>query len=126
MRETAEPGPPGLARWILTQLVIYRNDHAIVGDVEEVYRQIYLAEGRLAAWRWYWAETIMALFRYTILKTRWSLILGYTYLLAAIRFYKRNRATTLINLFGLTIGLAACLIILEYVGYEQSYDTFHV
>lgn len=34
----------------------------------------------------------------------------------------KNKAFTLINIGGLAIGLASCLILLLYVAYEMSYD----
>lgn len=37
----------------------------------------------------------------------------------------RNRSYAFINLLGLSIGLSVCLIIMQYVRYEQSYDNFH-
>lgn len=43
----------------------------------------------------------------------------------ALRQFWKYRSYTAINLTGLAIGLAACWIILLYVGYEKSYDRFH-
>jgi len=37
----------------------------------------------------------------------------------------RNKTYTLINILGLSVGLSVCLIILEYVNFEKSYDRFH-
>ncbi len=44
------------------------------------------------------------------------------YFTVAVRALAKNRVYALINVVGLTIGLAACLLILLYVRYEQSYD----
>jgi len=44
------------------------------------------------------------------------------YLTVAYRVLARSRAYALINIFGLALGLAACLLILLYVRYETSYD----
>ncbi|MGZ8285859.1 MAG: ABC transporter permease [Allosphingosinicella sp.] len=46
------------------------------------------------------------------------------YLTVALRTLTRNRAYALINIFGLALGLAACLTILLYVRYETSYDSW--
>jgi putative ABC transport system permease protein len=46
------------------------------------------------------------------------------YLTIALRTLTRNRAYALINIFGLALGLAACLLILLYVRYESSYDAW--
>lgn len=42
----------------------------------------------------------------------------------ALRSLKRHRSYSLINVAGLAIGIAACLIIFLVVRYELSYDTF--
>lgn len=48
-----------------------------------------------------------------------------SYLTVALRNIRKNKGTSLINLLGLTIGLASCLVIFLYVRYELSYDNFH-
>jgi putative ABC transport system permease protein len=44
------------------------------------------------------------------------------YLTVGIRALAKNKTYAFINIFGLAIGLAACLLILLYVRYETSYD----
>lgn len=44
------------------------------------------------------------------------------YLTMALRSLTKNRIYAFINLFGLTVGLAACVLILLYVRYERTYD----
>ena len=46
------------------------------------------------------------------------------YLKIAIRNLRRHKAYSLINVFGLGIGIACCLFIYLYVSDELSYDTF--
>ncbi|MEL6676314.1 MAG: ABC transporter permease [Bacteroidota bacterium] len=47
------------------------------------------------------------------------------YLKSAWRNLWKRKKFSLINLLGLSIGMAACLLILQYIQYEQSYDDFH-
>ena len=47
------------------------------------------------------------------------------YWLVAIRNFKRHRVYSTINLLGLSIGLATCILILLFVQDELSYDRFH-
>jgi putative ABC transport system permease protein len=47
------------------------------------------------------------------------------YLLVAFRNLTKNKGFSFINIFGLAIGMAACLLILQYVTFELSYDNFH-
>ena len=44
------------------------------------------------------------------------------YLTVGVRALAKNKTYAFINIFGLAIGLAACLMILLYVRYELSYD----
>jgi putative ABC transport system permease protein len=46
------------------------------------------------------------------------------YLLVAFRNLKKNKAFSFINILGLAIGMAACLLIIQYVTYELSFDNF--
>src|SRR3546814_10188301 len=43
------------------------------------------------------------------------------YLTVGIRALAKNKTYAFINIFGLAIGMAACLLILLYVRYEMSY-----
>lgn len=47
------------------------------------------------------------------------------YLLTAWRNLQKNRVFSVINITGLSIGMAACLLILQYVNFELSYDQFN-
>lgn len=47
------------------------------------------------------------------------------YFKIALRNLRRNFTYSFINIAGLAIGLASCLLIVMYVQHELSYDTFH-
>lgn len=46
------------------------------------------------------------------------------YLTVALRNLTKNRLYTAINIFGLAVGLASCILILLYVRHETSFDEF--
>ena len=50
--------------------------------------------------------------------------MGRNSLLIALRLLERNRVYAAINIGGLALGLAGCLLILGYVRYEQSFDAW--
>lgn len=47
------------------------------------------------------------------------------YFKTAWRNLRKNKTFSLINIAGLSIGMAACLLILQYVSFELSYDQFN-
>jgi putative ABC transport system permease protein len=47
------------------------------------------------------------------------------FLLIATRNLFKRKLYSFINIFGLALGMAVCLVILNYVDFELSYDSFH-
>jgi len=47
------------------------------------------------------------------------------YLTVALRSLLRHKGYSLLNVAGLTLGMACCLVLFQYVAYETSFDTFH-
>jgi putative ABC transport system permease protein len=47
------------------------------------------------------------------------------YLTLAVRNLLKRKLYSFINIFGLAMGVAVCLVILKYVDFELSYDKFH-
>ena len=47
------------------------------------------------------------------------------YLKISFRNIKRHKGYSFINIFGLAVGMACCILILLYVQYELSYDKYH-
>lgn len=47
------------------------------------------------------------------------------YFKTAFRSFMKHRTFTLLNVVGLSLGIVASLLILQYVKYERSFDTFH-
>src|SRR4029450_7223495 len=50
----------------------------------------------------------------------------HNYFKTAFRNLRKNRLYSAINIFGLTVGLAACLLIGIYINHELSYHKFNV
>ncbi len=48
-----------------------------------------------------------------------------SYIISAFRNLRKNKLFSLINILGLALGMACCIIICQYVIYETSYDRFH-
>lgn len=47
------------------------------------------------------------------------------FIIVAFRNLLKRKLFSFINIFGLALGVAACLVILKYIDFETSYDDFH-
>src|ERR1700754_4298880 len=48
------------------------------------------------------------------------------WLRTALRNIRKNRTSSIINIFGLTVGLSSCLLIALFIRHELSYDDFEL
>ena len=71
------------------------------------------------------APFIHFLFRYPACHTRKPVYMFKNYCKTAIRNLLKSRSFSIINLTGLSLSIAFCLLLFFYIRYEQSYDTFH-
>lgn len=65
------------------------------------------------------------IFRHKVPSHLISFIMFRNYFTIAYRNVLNNKIFSAINVFGLAIGLAACLLIFQFVSFELSFDTFH-
>ncbi|MEL6556884.1 MAG: ABC transporter permease, partial [Bacteroidota bacterium] len=121
------PKPPKFADKLLAWFC--KNDlfEAIQGDLYEYYERL---EG--PAWKnklkyWYQVfnflrpfavKNLIIFHNYFIIMTRSNLTLSF-------RNIKKNLLFSLINIFGLGIALASCILISQYLVNEWDYDKFH-
>jgi len=117
--------PPRLGKWLLKNfLPDYVGDEG-TGDYEEIFQRTVEHEGYRKARRWYWSQVIKVLPLFIFDSIYWSIEMFKNYLKIAFRNLKRQKAFSLINISGLAIGMACCLLILLYISDELSYDRFH-
>lgn len=98
-----------------------------LGDLDEMYEDRLAANGRFIAEAMYWVDTIHLTFGFlsTEKKQSHSMFIG-NMIKIAWRSAVRQKQFTILNLLGLTLGIATCLAIGLYVYEERTYDTFHV
>ena len=125
MKSSKSPSPPLLALWLVKRLARYQTNHAIIDDMQEVFALIYTKKGYLAASSWYWRQCLDAVIKDLFFNLRWRSSMLKNYFKSACRNLKRNRLNSIINILGLALGLACCILIYLYVSDEFSYDKFH-
>ncbi|MCK5148536.1 ABC transporter permease [bacterium] len=98
----------------------------VIGDLREEYRLIASEKGRRVAMKWIVRQIVITFLRLLSQNFIWSLEMLKSYIKTAIRNFRRQRTYTLINLTGLIVGMAACLLIAIYIQDDLNYDHFHV
>ncbi len=83
------------------------------------------ADGRIRAKIWLVFQLLSSFFSLLKKNITGSKAMFKSYFLMALRNLKKHRTYTLINVFGLAIGLGATILILLYLQFEISYDRFH-
>lgn len=104
----------------------YREE--FLGDLEEIYEERRQIKGKFIAGTMYWVDAIHLLTAFSSplaqRQTNHTMFLGNMFKIAWRNAIRHKQFTTL-NLLGLTIGIATCLVIGLYVYDETTYDTFH-
>jgi putative ABC transport system permease protein len=119
--------PPKYARKLLALFCDEYWLDELLGDLEEEYKDNLKSHGRTRANLSYYWQVIL-LIRPHILKknkkTHNNTIMIRNYIKSAYRSLLKNKVYGAINILGLTVGIACCLLISLYVRDEVSYDNF--
>lgn len=129
-RAPYEGGPPRLARALLRRYSSARRFEEAEGDLEEVFNYRCQQHGRRWAQCIYWKEVMLF-----CLWQIWTRDLGYeqargpimfkSYMTVALRNLRKFKGYAFINISGLAIGIASCLLIMLYVQDELRFDQMH-
>jgi putative ABC transport system permease protein len=116
---------PAIPLWLLKQICVYGADEGYSGDIEEEFMEILNHKGRTKAVVWIWFHAAMGIPRSLRHYFLWGGDMFKNYIKIALRNIKRHKGFSFINITGLAVGMAVCLLLLQYVTYEQGYDDFH-
>ncbi len=116
---------PKVPFWLLKHISSCDNPDAYSGDIEEEFSEIQKCRGRANARRWIWRHVILAVPRWATSIFLWRIAMFKNYFKTAIRIFFRHKGYTFINIAGLAIGMACCILIFLWVQDELSYDRFH-
>jgi putative ABC transport system permease protein len=112
--------------FIILKLVLPKHDREnLYNNFEALYESELQEKGSIHAQLWLWGQILRSLpglisaviyWRYTMLKN---------YLKTSLRNMARNKLYSILNVSGLSIGLACFILIGLYIIHEKSYDRFH-
>ena len=117
--------PPGFLLSIFRLFVGSEKSHLLNGDFEEIYNDIYLKKGRIRAHLWFYSHFLLTLPPVMIRSIKWRIAMFKNYLKTTLRNIKRYKFFSLINITGLALGLASCILIFLYIRFELSYDKYN-
>ncbi len=117
--------PPSIGEKILKTFLPKGESESVAGDYEELYTEIAQSQGKTKANAWYWAQIAKSIWAGITVHIWWSLTMFKSYLTVALRHLKRHKTFSFINISGLAIGMACCVLILLWINDEVRYDRFH-
>lgn len=118
--------PSSLGEKILELCSSRQEAESLSGDLEEIRRDLSMRKGSLLAGAWYWSQIVRAIFRSLGLWLIWNSTMFWIYSKNTWRNIRRQKIYSFINILGLAVGMACCILILLWIQYEKSYDRFHV
>jgi putative ABC transport system permease protein len=118
-------GMPKAALRILRRIVPRDDARYLIGDFVEIYRELRSERGPVWACLWIWSQVMIGIPRFIQHHTYWSIQMFKNYLISTLRNMGKNRLHSFINVAGLAIGLACVILILLFVRFELSYDSFN-
>jgi len=117
--------PPTLAVWILARITCEEDRLSILSDFSEIYKELAREQGYLIACRWYWAQVVRSIPMFILNIFYWRFIMFKNYLTMTVRIFRKHKVYSFINIAGLSLGMAVCILILLWVQDELSYDRFN-
>lgn len=117
--------PPRIAGWILKQAARYEENFALIGDFDEEFQELVRNRSALWARFWYWRQCLRSFPVFIKDSIYWSFIMLKNYLKIAFRSLRKHKGYSFINISGLAIGMAVCILILIWVQNELNYDRYH-
>ncbi len=123
-----EINPPKLSRKFLKLIISEDLFDDIDGDLTEIfYEQTETVS--LTKARWLYMVNVFSSVRNIHLRRKLNfynpLVMYKNYFKIAFRNLLKHKGYSFINIFGLALGMASCLLILLFVNNERSFDGFH-
>jgi len=120
-----KPTPPRLAWWLFRKFIPLDERKYLQEAMLEVFEELFTTKGKRTAWLWFWSQFLRSLPALLSNSLYWSVQMFKNYMRITFRNLKKHKFYSFINITGLAIGIACCLIIFLWVQNELGYDRFH-
>ncbi len=119
------PHPPRFPEWVVERLSWEEDRSSIQENLREEYGYIFETKGPWFARLWYWGHLIRSLSPFVKFTVYWRLVMLKNYLKVALRNFYKHKSYSFINISGLAIGMACCMLITLWVQDELNYERFN-
>ncbi|NOT75288.1 MAG: FtsX-like permease family protein [Cyclobacteriaceae bacterium] len=129
--------PPKFASWLFDWYCRHANVEDLQGDLEELFYHNIKNKSLRKARLLYWKQVISLIFSYAIRRRKRKTIKAQNslsnqmamlqnYFVVALRNLQKQKYFAIINIGGLAIGMSISLLIIGFITYLSSYDSFHI
>jgi len=116
---------PWLAFWLLRHVLPRQDFIFLNGSFEDIYENLVHTEGRFKARIWIWREILKSLPGFLSAALYWRMMMFRNDFIMTLRNIRKHSLHSIINIAGLSLGMAVCLLIFLWVQNEFGYDRFH-
>ena len=113
-----------LCWWLFSRIADEATVCSVREDLDDRLKQDSLSKGTLPARLNYVFHLGLTFFSLFLESICWSIIMFKNYLKIAVRNIFRHKAYSLINICGLALGMACCILILLFIQDELNYDRY--
>ncbi len=118
--------PPRLCRRLFRFYIPEYDWDYFFFSIDEVYHELRESRGKWTADIWYWSQLGKSLPSMVSHAFGGAFAMFQKYLKTGLRSIRRHKGYSALNMMGLAVGLAVCILIFLWVQDELSYDRFHV
>lgn len=117
--------PPYLLQLLLKSVLDEENAEHRLGDYNEMFSRMAIKNGYLSALGWYTFYLIKTMPELLLSNYMWGFSMFKNNIKLAIRNILKYKFYSFLNVIGLAIGVATCLLILLFVHDELNYDKYN-
>ena len=114
-----------MALWFLRRMISRDLRERVLGDFEEIYATNGNESHRFESASWYWKQIMKSFPFFVFDNIHGSATMLFNHLKIAFRNLKKYKVHSTINITGLALAIAFCILAFLFVQHETSYDTFH-
>ncbi len=116
---------PVLFEKLLNHILPFKEEEGLIGDFKEIFAEIVSKRGIISARLWYSIQILKFTPSYLTDSVYWSFVMITNYIKLSFRNMRKNKGFSFINIFGLTLGITCCILMMLWIQDELSFDKFH-